>query len=184
MATDSTQFLTTLIDNASGEVRSVESINKKGDWYFVQLSNYTLASPLSIANGVTSKIPFTQSDISYTNGNGNFVTRYDFINQKFMPTTVGDLYSVEVRFKYKATNNDGHFDIKVESPTFGFNPINGTTISSVKAANVEQFCSVNFKVFVGQDLVDNGIEFKVVPQSTGIQIYDVSYLVVRLCSGK
>jgi hypothetical protein len=160
----------------------MESVLKKGDWFFTQLGNYTSVSPLAIANNVTSKITFQPTDIIYTNGNG-FTTEYDFINQKFMPKTLNDLFSVEVRFKFRATNNDGHFDVKLESPNFTFNPISGTTITSTKAANQEQFSSIDFKFFIGQELIDNGIEFMIVPRGTGIELYDVSYLVVRLTSG-
>lgn len=177
-------YLGQVIDLQSKEIRSAESTLKKGDWYFVQLGNYTSASPLVINQGVTSKITFQPEDIIYTNGNGTFQTNYDFVNQKFMPTTLGDLFAVEVRFKFKGTAQDGHFDVKVESPNFEFNPVTGSTVSSTKAAGVEQFAAINLTFFIGQDLIDNGIEFKVTPSSMGVQIYDVSYLTVRLCSGK
>jgi len=176
-------YLGQVIDLQSKQVRTAESVLKKGDWHFTQLGNYTSASPLAIANNTTSKITFQPEDITYTNGNG-FTTEYDFINQKFMPKTLNDLFSVEVRFKFRATSNDGHFDVKLESPNFTFNPISGNSVSSVKAANDEQFASIDFRFFIGQDLIDNGIEFKIVPRGTGLQIYDVSYLVVRLSSGK
>lgn len=177
-------FLTKVIDNQSKEIRTAEAILKKGDWSFTQLGNYTSVAPLSISNGVTSKITFQPEDITYTNGNGTFVTNYDFVNQKFMPTTLNDLFAVEVRFKFKGTSQNGHFDVKVESPNFEFNPVTGSTISSVKASGDEQFSAINLTFFVGQDLIDNGIEFKVKPSDMAVQIYDVSYLTVRLCSGK
>jgi hypothetical protein len=184
MAIATDLFLTRVIDNQSKEIRTAEAILKKGDWFFTQLGNYTSVAPLSISNGVTSKITFQPEDITYTNGNGTFVTNYDFVNQKFMPTTLNDLFAVEVRFKFKGTAQDGHFDVKLESPDFDFNPITGSTISSVKAAGVEQFAAINLTLFIGQGLIDNGIEFEVTPSSMGVQIYDVSYLTVRLCSGK
>jgi hypothetical protein len=177
-------YLGQVIDIQSKEIRTAEAILKKGDWFFTQLGNYTSVAPLSIPNGVTSKITFQPEDIIYTNGNGTFVTNYDFVNQKFMPTTLNDLFAVEVRFKFKCSAQDGHFDVKLESPDFDFNPITGSTISSVKASGDEQFSAINLTFFIGQDLIDNGIEFKVTPSDMAIQIYDVSYLTVRLCSGK
>lgn len=176
-------YLGRLIDLQSKTVRTAESLVRKGDWVFVQLSNYTEGSPLSIANGVTTKVTYQPEDISYTTGKG-LSPVYDFENQVFLPSTLNDLFTVEVRFKFKATSPDGHFDVKLESPSFAFNPISGNTVSSTKAAGVEQFAAINLNFFIGQDLIDNGIEFKITPSSTGVEIYDVSYLLVRLSSGK
>ncbi|QCQ57986.1 hypothetical protein Barba22A_gp135 [Rheinheimera phage vB_RspM_Barba22A] len=176
-------YLGQVIDIQSKEIRTAESILKKGDWFFTQLGNYTSVAPLSISNGVTSKIAFQPEDITYTNGNG-FTTQYDFVNQKFMPTTLNDLFTAEVRFKFKCSAQDGHFDVKLESPDFDFNPVSGLSVSSTKSAGVEQFASIPFTFFIGQDLIDNGLEFKITPFNTNIQVYDISYLVVRLCSGR
>ena len=58
MTTTSTLFLTDVIDNQSKESKSAEAIISEGDWKWVMLGNYTLASPLLINNGATSKITY------------------------------------------------------------------------------------------------------------------------------
>ena len=183
MSTTSTLFLTDIIDNQSKESKSAAAITKEGDWKWVMLGNYTSASPLLINKRNTSKITYQPSDISFTAGSGLEVN-YDFVNQKFLPTTLNDLFMVEVRMKVKSSVQNDHLDLKMEAPTFAFNPLNAQTHNFVHSAYDEQFMSSHFLVYIGQDVIDNGIEFKVTAHDGNMSIYDVSYLIVRLSSGK
>lgn len=173
----------TLTDRRSGKSESVEHLVSNGDWLFTQLGHKTSASPLVVSNGTTTKITFQPVDISYTAGNGLNMS-YDFTNQKFLPLVLNDLFNVEVRFKVKSSAQNSHLDLKLESPTFAFNPINAQTHTIVHSANDEQFLSANFLVFIGADLITNGIEFKITAHDGNMSIYDISYLIVRLSSGK
>ena len=183
MSTFTTIFLSEISDNKSGREKSSTALVRQGDWSFTQLGNYTVASPLLVSNGNTSKITFQLSDITYTYGNGGIDTSYDFTDQKFIPSTVNDLFTVEVRMKVKSSAQNSHLDLKVESPSFAFNPLNAQTHNFVHSANDEQFMSSNFMIFISPDVKANGIEFKVTAHDGNISIYDVSYLIYRMASG-
>lgn len=176
-------YCATLVDLASKRTKSAEAVVKQGDWGFTQLGNYTSIAPLVVSSGTKTKITFQASDVSYQAGVG-LVANYDFVSQKFLPSTLNDVFQVEVRMKVKPSSQDGHMDLLVESPTFGFNPINASSLSFVKGANQEHSISADFVLFIGSDVLTNGIEFYVRPNSTGVSIYDVSYMIVRLSSGK
>jgi len=171
-----------LMSWATGRERRVDNILANGDWRFLQLGNYTSASPLVVNQGSTSKITFQSSNISYQAGR-DLVINYDYTLQKFTPTTLNDVFLVEIRFKAKCSSQNGHADVLLEAPTFGFNPINAQTFGVPKAANNEQFVSVSVPLFIGQDLINNGLEVKFSSGSGNFQVYDVSYMIVRLSSG-
>ena len=182
MSTFTTIFLSEISDNKSGRERSASALVRQGDWQFFQLSNYTSASPLNVLAGATTKITFSSSDISYSTGNG-FIPSYDYVNQKFSPSVLNDVFLVEIRTKLRCSLQNGHGDLLLESPTFAFNPIQAQSISVVKAANTPQFVSVSVPVFIGQDIIDNGLEVKWSSVSGTFSLYDISFMIVRLSSG-
>lgn len=182
MSTFTTIFLSEISDNKSGREKSANALIRQGDWNFFQLGNYTSASPLLVNAGNTSKITFTPSDIVYSIGNG-FTPSYDFTNQKFTPTVLNDVFLVETRMKVKCSLQNGHGDLLLESPTVAFNPIQAQSINVPKAANTQQFVSVSVPVFVGQDLIDNGLEVKWNSVTGTFSLYDISFMIIRLSSG-
>lgn len=175
-------FLYNIISGKTGKQRSIDSLLAQGNWQFIQLSNYTVASPLLIIQGNTTKLTFQPSDISYTEGS-NLLLSYDYTLQKFIPQTLGDVFLVEVRMKVKCSSNNGHFDILLESPTAPFNPVQSATQGIPRGANQEQFVSISVPVFIGADVKANGLEVKVSAQVGNLSVYDVSYMIVRLTSG-
>lgn len=176
-------MLDTITDRRSGVTESVEHLVSNGDWQFIQLNNYTSASPLLITAGNTSKITFQQNNISYTAGRG-LQFNYDYVLQKFKPNTLNDVFMAEIRFKAKTSIQNGHGDLLIESPTFAFNPINGVSIAIPKAANSEQFISQAVPLFVGPDVLANGLEVKFAANAGNWSIYDVSFMIMRISSGK
>lgn len=182
MSTTSTLFLTDIIDNQSKEGKSAEALVRESDWRFFQLGNYTSVSPLTITQGATSKISFQANNISFSDGSG-LSLNYDFTNQKFLPQTLRDVFLVEVRFKCKASAQNSHADILLECPSVAYNPIQAYSFSVVKAANTEQFVSVSVPIFIGQDLITNGLEVKIASNSGTFSVYDVSFMLIRVASG-
>lgn len=175
-------YFVRLISRVTGKDRNIDAMFSQGDWRFIQLSNYTSASPFSVLQGTTSKLTFQQSDISYTVGR-DLNINYDYTLQRWMPQTLNDVLLVEVRMKVKCSAQNGHFDILLESPTFGFNPIQSVTQGVPKAANQEQFVSISVPIFIGPEVLANGLEVKVSAVAGNLSVYDVSYMMVRLTSG-
>jgi len=172
-----------LVDLTSKRVKSAEALVKQGDWLFFGIGNYTAAEPLVVNAAATSKLSFTAEDITYTTGEG-IDFNYDYVNQKFLPTTLGDVFMVECRFKAKCSTQNGHGVLKLESPTTSINPIQAQSISIPLAQNSEQFISVSVPLFIGQEVLDNGLEVKWTSTTGNFSLYDVSFMVVRLASGK
>lgn len=176
-------FFAKAVDLSSKRIKSAEAIIKQGDWRFIGLSNYTVVNPLVVLQNVKTKIVYQPQDIGYFEGVG-LTINYDHISQKFVNLTARDVYQVEVRFKVKPSLQDGHIDLTVESPTFDFNPVNANSATFVKEANEEHFISQQFMIFIGEDVLENGIEFFITPRRTNVSIYDVSYFITRVASGK
>lgn len=175
-------YLYNIISGRNGKQRSIDNMLACSDWRFTQLSNYTAASPLSILQGNTTKITFQLADISYTEGR-DLDLNYDYVSQKFIPRTVGDVFLVETRFKAKNSKQNGHSDLKLESPSVSFNPIQAYSFSIPKAASTEQFVSFNAPIFISSDVKNNGLEVKLTAADGNLSLYDVSFMIVRLTSG-
>ena len=171
-----------MVDLVSNKTKSAQALIRQGEWRFIQLGNYTLASPLLVNNNNKVNITYQLSDVSYTEGNGLDVS-YDYVNQKWTPNTQGDVFLVDVRMKVKSSAQNSHLDFIVESPTFAFNPVNASTQSFVHSANDEQFISNTFVLFIGVDVLANGLKFYLEAHDGNFQVYDVSYTVVRVASG-
>lgn len=175
-------YFVRLISKVTGKDRNIDNVLACSDWRFIQLSNYTVATPFSILQGNTSKLTFQQSDINYTVGR-DLNINYDYTLQKWMPQTLNDVLLVEIRMKVKCSSNNGHFDILLEAPTATFNPVQAATQGIPKSANQEQFVSISVPVFIGADVLANGLEVKLTAGTGNLSIYDVSYMIVRLTSG-
>ncbi|QXN60140.1 hypothetical protein KUA24_73 [Vibrio phage HNL01] len=181
MTTITTIHNTQIIDNQTGRVVSATELVNRGDWQFIQLGNYTSATPLTIAEGTTSKFTFQPEDIIYTTGNVP-ITAYDFVNQVFRPPTLGDMYCGEMRCIAKCSRQNGYGDYKIEVPTSAINPVQGETIGIPRGAGIEQFVSITGMFFVGQDMLDNGFELKFSSVSGNFDIYNISFLWCRIAS--
>lgn len=175
-------FLYNIISGRTGKQRSIDNLLAQGNWRFIQLSNYTSAAPLSIAQGNTTKLTFQQSDISYTEGS-DLLLSYDYALQKFTPQQLGDVFLVEVRMKVKCSSNNGHFDVLLDCPASSFGIVQSVTQGIPKAANTEQFVSLSVPVFIGSEVKANGLEVKVTAAVGNLSVYDVSYMIVRMTSG-
>jgi hypothetical protein len=162
--------------------RSLDNLFSQGDWQFLQLNNYTSASPLVVNQGNTRKITFQANNISYQTGR-DLNVNYNYTLQKFTPQTLNDVFLVEIRFKAKCSSQNGHADILLEAPSTSINPVQATTFGIPRAANDEQFISVAVPVFIGPEVFTNGLEVKFSAGSGNFSVYDVSFLIVRLTSG-
>jgi len=164
-----------LVDLEDNIVRPTRAVLISGGWFFGQLGTYTIGSPLSVSDGVKTKIVFNPASMSYTDSR-NFNLSYDSVNDKFHPLGVGDCFIVNLRFKIKASSQAGHMDVLLESPTVTFNPIAARTVNFIKQAGDENFQGVTELIFVSEDVATNGLEIFVQPHDCNVQIYDVSLL--------
>jgi hypothetical protein len=178
-----TSITASLRDIVTKRKKTAEAIISEGDWIFFGLGNYTVGSPLVVNANATTKITFQSTDINYIQNKGQTLN-YDYTAQKFLPQTLNDVYLVEIRFKAKCSSQNGFGTIKLESPTFGFNPLQAQTMGAPRAANQEQFMSIAVPVYIGEEVLANGLEVKWHSESGNFSLYDVSFMIVKLSSGK
>jgi hypothetical protein len=176
------KILYNLMSWATGKERRVDNILSMGDWRFFQINNYTSASPLVVNQGATTKITYQPTDIFFTVGR-DLTINYDYTSQRFFPQTLNDVFLVEVRFKAKSSAQNSAYEIRLDSPTFAYNPVQAQSGSVVKSANVEQFISLAVPVFIGPEIIVNGLEVYFKAESGNFSVYDVSFMIVKLSSG-
>lgn len=179
----SRELLGRLIDIVSGQRRSVNSLIESGGWFFKQVDTYTESSPLTIADGVKHKLIIPLNDTGLSKGK-YFDLSYDPNSHLFLPKTPDDLYLANVRMECKPDSQGGHLDLTIECPSVSYNPINGDTLTFNKSSGEEQFFSPNLILFIGQDLVDNGLEVFLKPSGCDVELYDYSFTLCRLYSNK
>ncbi|AUR89064.1 hypothetical protein NVP1121O_036 [Vibrio phage 1.121.O._10N.286.46.C4] len=170
-----------LIDIQGKRTRSLQSMQAMGDWQFIQLGHHTSANPWSVTQGTKAKLTFQPEDITFSAGR-DLELNYDFTNQSFNFQNLDDVFSTEIRFKCRCTNQNGHADVSAEIPNFGFNPIAGQTFGIPKGAGVEQFVTLSGIIFVGQDLLDGGFEVFLTSGGGDFEVYDISMLSCKISS--
>ena len=176
-------YLGRMIDLQSGVVKSAQDIAREGGWFFKRVATYTEESPFVINSGETLTLPIPSDDVGEQQGNLlNF--SYDYTDQLFKPTTAGEVFTAEIKFKCKPTNQAGHLDLILEIPDYSFNPINGSTLTFNKSAGEEHFFSVNFLPFISEEFAQSGATLKVHAVGTDVSIYDYNFVLVRLHSNK
>jgi len=183
MTTNVNNYLNSIIDLQSGIQRSVNSINEGGGWLFKQVMTYTAASPLELVEDTPTTVPIPLADVGYAE-NHLLNLLYDYENNKFTPSTVGDLFLVSFRGKAVADNNFAYLNLEVNSPNSDFNPVDAATTAFAKNSGVVEFISQKFLIFTSQILVNNGVNVTATAQGANIDLYDYSFTIVRLFSNK
>jgi hypothetical protein len=141
-------------------------------------STYTESSPLSISNGVRSTLTNNALNKLETQLPSDATTFFNETTQKIIATNDGDAYSLSIRFKAKMNVLQGYFDIDLDiGGTQGI--ISQESILFTRGANTEQRFDIDLVVFSGSTFVTNGGTLSVTPQNGNIEIYDISFVIVR-----
>jgi len=171
-------YSTFLTDQQSKVTRTTESIIQSGGWAFKQVDTYTVSSPLNVVESTPSKLIIPSGDTGYQVSHYLDI-EYDPVNHKFITGLNNDLLIMNIRMKCIADAQAGHLDVKVESPSFLYNPLNAYSFSFVKGMSQEHFFSPTLTLFIGQEVQDNG--FEIILESIGcdVQVYDYSFIITR-----
>tara|TARA_R100000541_G_scaffold45643_1_gene52620 strand:+ start:3833 stop:4912 length:1080 start_codon:yes stop_codon:yes gene_type:complete len=144
---------------------------------------YTVGSPLSILSGVRGT--FTNNAVSKleTQLPSDATTFFDETTQKIIATNNGDSYNLSIRFKAKMSVNNGYFDIDLDiGGTQGI--ISQESVVFTRSANTEQRFDIDLTVFSGSTFVANGGTLSITPQNGNMEIYDISFVIVRTHKAK
>jgi hypothetical protein len=139
---------------------------------------YTSGSPLSIASGVRATLTNNANNKLETQLPSDATKFFDETTQKFIAINNGDSYNLSIRFKAKIDVNNGYFDIDLDiGGTQGI--ISQESVIFTRAANNEQRFDIDLVLFSGSTFVSNGGSLKITPQNGNMQIYDISFVIVR-----
>lgn len=152
------------------------NVERIGGWKFIQDGRYTSASPLVLVSGVKTKINFDLTQPAYSTGYG-LTINYDDVNDKFMPSVAGSVYTISLRAKFLPLQNGGSVDFVLESPGFAFNPIVAQTGSFNKTS--ENFSTVTEMIFIDPLIIAGGLEIYVTAHGSNVNMYDYSIMVQR-----
>jgi hypothetical protein len=139
---------------------------------------YTSGSPLSISSGVRSTLTNNANNKLETQLPSDAAKFFDETTQKFIAINNGDSYNLSIRFKAKIDVNNGYFDIDLDiGGAQGI--ISQESVIFTRASNTEQRFDIDLTLFSGSTFVTNGGTLKITPQNGNMQIYDISFVIVR-----
>jgi len=142
-------------------------------------STYTSGSPLSISSGVRTTLTNNAVSKLETQLPTGVATFFDETTQKITAINDGDAYTMSIRFKAKMSVNNGYFDIDLDiGGTQGI--ISQESIVFTRGSGTEQRFDVDLTVFSGATFVANGGTLSVTPKNGNMDIYDISFVIVRI----
>ena len=141
-------------------------------------NTYTSGSPLSISNGVRATLTNNALNKLETQLPTGVSTFFNESTQKVTAINDGDSYNLSIRFKAKMSVNNGYFDIDLDiGGTQGI--ISQESIVFTRGSGTEQRFDVDLTVFSGSTFVANGGTLSITPQNGNMDIYDISFVIVR-----
>ena len=141
-------------------------------------NTYTSGSPLSISNGVRATLTNNALNKLETQLPTGVTTFFNESTQKVTAINDGDSYNLSIRFKAKMSVNNGYFDIDLDiGGTQGI--ISQESIVFTRGSGTEQRFDVDLTVFSGSTFVANGGTLSITPQNGNMDIYDISFVIVR-----
>lgn len=160
-------------------------ISSASGWSVYNDSVHTVASPQTIAEGVTATLT--------NNANGALVSQqpddaplgmFDPVTNKFTPLNTNDYYMWILRFKAKNTRtNGGYVNVGIDIGG-SFGTIFTESHIFIRGANVEQTFNCVMGGYTGSTFIANG-GIPTVTSGAGIStIYDKEWHVVRIHKGR
>lgn len=141
-------------------------------------TTYTLASPLTVNSGVTATFTNNANNILSTQLPSDMTMMFNPATQKVIAKNDGDVYLLSLRFKAKINIINGYFDIKLDiGGTQGV--ISQESVVFTRDANTEQTFDIDLTLFSGSTFVANGGVLQINPRNGNMQIYDISFVIVR-----
>ena len=139
---------------------------------------YTLASPLSIAPGVTVTVTNNAATSIKSQLPVGVTDFYNSATSKITPGSVGDGYGISIRFKAKSTSSSDFFDFGID--------IGGTqgvifkqTRTFIKGANTEVGFDISINAFSLATFIANGGLVKITAGNGTMSVYSIVYDIFR-----
>lgn len=140
-------------------------------------TQYTVSSPFSVAGGTTVTLPNNAGTTINTYIPTGVTSFYNSATSKITPNTLGDAYTINVRFSAKTSMNNDFLEVGIDigNPT----TVTAETKPFLKGANNEQKFNFVFPVFSLATFLANGGLIKVTSGSGTLSIYNITYFITR-----
>ena len=169
-------YLSTMIGSDNYTLDGSMNLSKLG-WARYVGDQYTVGSPFTIAEGVTSTLPNNAASKIETYLPFGITSFYD--GNKITPAKVGDYYIFTIRFKAKGTNLNSVFDFGIDiGGSLGI--IFPETIIFSKGSNTEQNFSIDTPGYSLDTFLSNGGLVKITAVTGNISIYDIEFQITRV----
>lgn len=169
-------YLSIMIGSDNYTLSGSTNLSKLG-WARYVGDKYTVSSPFTIAQGVTSTLPNNAASKIETYLPFGITSFYD--GNKITPAKVGDYYIFTIRFKAKGTNTNSVFNFGIDiGGSLGI--IFPETILFPKGANTEQKFSIDATGYSLDTFLSNGGLVKITAVTGNISIYDIEFQITRV----
>jgi len=146
-------------------------------------ATYTVGSPLAILSGVRATLTNNAVSKLETQLPDGVTSFFNDGTQKILAIENGDSYNLSIRFKAKMSVLSGYFDIDLDiGGAQGI--ISQESILFTRGSGTEQRFDIDLTVFSGVTFVANGGTLSITPQNGDIDIYDISFVIVRTHKAK
>jgi len=146
-------------------------------WTQYNDTQYTLESPFTVAEGVTSVLPMNGGNTIKTYIPSDTTDLYS--DGKFRPTNVGDAYILAIRFRAKCSKNFGGLKVGIDIGG-DLNTFVQQSEAFIRDANTEQHFNFVFNLYTLDTFVTNGGLIKATAITGNLEIYDIRYVFTRV----
>lgn len=150
--------------------------NKLTGWASYKDSQYTEASPFSVSPASQLVIP-NNSETTTTNLPTGVSSFYNKTSQKMLLVDTHGLYSIRVRLKVKPLSTSGFVNISFSKDT---TEIPFSVDLPLRGDSLEQDVNVSTIIYGDESIVANGLSARIKTFATGIQIYNVEFVIVKV----
>jgi hypothetical protein len=162
---------------ANNNLATVGQIKSSQGWANYADTQYTVSSPFSVASNSTVTLPNNAGTTINTYIPTGVTSFYNSATSKITPNTLGDSYTINVRFSAKSSMNNDFLEVGIDigNPT----TVIAETKPFLKGANTEQKFNFVFPVFSLATFLANGGLVKVTSGSGTLSVYNITYFITR-----
>lgn len=145
-------------------------------------STGTEASPTVITQGDTQSLNF--DTVVYEDYLPEGAATF-FAGGRFTPQSVGDTYTLGIRFFAESSNNNGAFSVALDISAAGdgSNTVGQKPVRMIRGSNTPEFYTIDIDVFTRDTFIANGGLISVTAVDGNISIYDATLFVVKTTAG-
>jgi len=166
--------------NGSNVVVYPQGGKKSLGWARYVDSQYTEASPLSLATDTDTPLPNNSGTVVNSDVSINF---YNNSSQKITPQNLNDVYLITIEWKAATPNaNQTHLNLSIQNGG-GLVENLDVALAYVKGNATTQVFHNIFQYYIDQDFLDNGASLHIQSHGGTSTVWDIQYFIQRTQNG-